>query len=386
MATSALSRLLVEIFRERDFLLDALSRDASNPPRTRRDQRRQDWQSGKIQGWEPPGRTARLLARFEPSSGLSRVTLLHRDVIAEARADETASVLLPIAQSAVDEHNKLLAAVREADDKGDGGLDGDTLARHGTAVSALIPYVSKPVAATSTSSAISGKKPETPSASASKLEAFRGGQLIFFSDRVELCGAVICSGPRSQTRRRILDLLRTRQSDGSFLAYSGKRLASLLEPKGTAGTVAGAIRDLRDHIAAALRKANLEYGREDVILSGGPGYRFADCLTVQVEGEGSRRENQGRDVSDDDPDVPNDPDPDDPNDSEEEIEAKSRRDWIIEELSKGRRLRAPDIKKELKCSLKTAKRDLKSLKGTGRIEFVGSPSTGHYRLVRTKPR
>ena len=30
------------------------------------------------------------------------------------------------------------------------------------------------------------------------------------------------------------------------------------------------------------KEANLKCGPEDVILSGGPGYRFADCLSVQL--------------------------------------------------------------------------------------------------------
>jgi hypothetical protein len=37
---------------------------------------------------------------------------------------------------------------------------------------------------------------------------FSGGEIVFFADRVELCGVDICSGPRSRTKRRILDLLR----------------------------------------------------------------------------------------------------------------------------------------------------------------------------------
>ena len=86
------------------------------------------------------------------------------------------------------------------------------------------------------------------------LEAFSGGEMVFFSERVELCGVTICGGPRSQTRRRILDLLREKQSNGSFVAYSGEELAEKAGLEGGRGTTVGAIRDLRSDIIESLRK------------------------------------------------------------------------------------------------------------------------------------
>ena len=39
------------------------------------------------------------------------------------------------------------------------------------------------------------------------------------------------------------------------------------------------------------------------------------------------------------------------------------------------------VAEHFSCSLTTAQRDLKALKDEGKIEFVGSTRTGHYRLA-----
>jgi hypothetical protein len=216
---------------------------------------------------------------------------------------------------------------------------------------------------------------------------FTGGELVFFSDRVELSGAVICAGPRSETRRRILDLLRMKKDNGRFASYSGDDLAAGLGGNASPGTVAGAIRDLRDDIMEALRtQAHTMCGRKDVILSSGPGYRFAECITVRdghphqtavigkIEDEGTVRdvpEDVVLDVRDDAVfDVHNVPD--DP--------ASDRRAWILRQLANGVPLKAPQVANHFRCSVKTAQRDLAALKEAGKIEYVGTARTGCYRF------
>ena len=82
------------------------------------------------------------------------------------------------------------------------------------------------------------------------------------------------------------------------------------------------------------------------------------------------------------PNVPNGDVPDVPDDA-----AGARRVWILQRLAAAHQLQAPDVAKQFRCSLKTATRDLKSLKDGGQIEFVGARRTGHYRLKKgTKPR
>jgi hypothetical protein len=115
-----------------------------------------------------------------------------------------------------------------------------------------------------------------------KLKAFDGGEMVFYDDHVELCGVTICGGPRCQNRRSVLDLLRKKKPNGCFVAYSGEELGAKAGFKGQ-GTTSGVVRDLRTDIVESLRdQAHLTCGRNDVILSGGPGYRFADCVAQRI--------------------------------------------------------------------------------------------------------
>jgi hypothetical protein len=82
------------------------------------------------------------------------------------------------------------------------------------------------------------------------LKPFEGGQMVFFQDRVEICGIDICSGARSKTARRALDLLRQRRRDGKNCAYSGDELAETLGLNSGQNGAADVIRDLRDRYRA----------------------------------------------------------------------------------------------------------------------------------------
>jgi len=211
-------------------------------------------------------------------------------------------------------------------------------------------------------------------------QPFCGGAMVFFRDRVEFCGVDICSGSRSQTRRRILDSLRKKRSDGRFVGYSSKRLAEHVGLKGGEGAAPGAIRDLRKVIVELLRnQASLKCERHDVILSGGPGYRFADCVSVRDGDLPETTPITDMDSESNVPGVRNGDVPSVPDDA-----AGARRVWILQRLADGGQLKAPDVATPFKCSVKTAKRDLKSLKHEGVIEFSGARRTGCYRL-RTPP-
>ena len=218
---------------------------------------------------------------------------------------------------------------------------------------------------------------------------FEGGELVFFPDRVELCGIDICSGPRCQTKRRILDLLRNTKSDGSFVAYSGDQLANNAGLKGK-DAVSGPIRSLRDAIIKLLKtEARIKCGREDVILSRGPGYRLSHRLSVHDVA--SLRSSEITDMADRSrvrnvrkkrvrnvrkKNVPNVP----------KLHVRKRREWILHELGNGLKLKAPSIAKHFNCDIKTAQRDLNALKKEEKIEFIGSKRTGYYRLRQgTKP-
>ena len=110
----------------------------------------------------------------------------------------------------------------------------------------------------------------------------------------------------------------------------------------------------------------------------GAGYRFADCVTVRNGDQPDTGQTTDIDEGGDVPNVRNDDVPDVSDDP-----AGNRR-WILRQLAEGRRLNAPDVAEWFKCSVKTAQRDLQSLKEEGRIEFVGVTRTGYY-CLRKQP-
>src|SRR5262245_6824902 len=202
---------------------------------------------------------------------------------------------------------------------------------------------------------------------------FVGGDLKFYADRVELCGVDICSGSRSRSRRVVLELLGQKRPDGSFCAYSGEDLEAKAKEKGVDGSASRWIKDLRSDIQRLLSQANINSGTRDVILSGGPGYRFAKCVSVQflvprpitditdMEAGSDVRDGDVRNVRDE--------------------EAEKRRAWILHQLAAGVQLKTPHVAKQFSRSNKTAQRDFDALREEGKIEFVGDPRTGYYRLT-----
>lgn len=220
----------------------------------------------------------------------------------------------------------------------------------------------------------------------SELRVFTGGELVFYADHVELCGVTICGGPRCEQARKTLDLLRQKNSKGRFAAFPSKKLAERISREKGAPSVPGLIRDLRARIVAVLRQNDIQCHRNDVIERTDHGYHFRDWIIVQngdpikspaIEGH------EDRAYLDDVPvDVPVDSHDDDPVSDKSADAAAARRKWILEQVTKGRRMRAPGFATELGCSDRTVKRDIDVLED--QIEFVGSPRSGYYQL-RTPP-
>ena len=181
---------------------------------------------------------------------------------------------------------------------------------------------------------------------------FCGGEMVFYPERVELCGVKICGSRRNGLIRGILDILREKKANGAYVALSGLELAEELGCPGEQNKISGCIGRFRQSVADVLRKeAALKCGPMDVIQSGDQGYRLNEAIVV---GDGVLK-------------------------SENDLE-HARREWIMAELAKDRVLRAPAIAKELKCSAATIKRDLDALRNEGRIVFVGPAKTGFYLL------
>jgi hypothetical protein len=92
-----------------------------------------------------------------------------------------------------------------------------------------------------------------------------------------------------------------------------------------------------------------------------------------------RRSGDITDIDDSD-DVPNVRDDDVRNAFDVRDDAAERVAWILQRLKEGVRLKAPAVAEHFKCSVKTAQRDLTSLKDQEKIQYVGAPRTGYYRL------
>ncbi|MFZ5830859.1 MAG: hypothetical protein ACOY3P_12260 [Planctomycetota bacterium] len=124
------------------------------------------------------------------------------------------------------------------------------------------------------------KQKEPPqAATAGTLVRFDGGELVFHINRVELCGAVVLRG--RCLMRRVLEALRRKQANGRYVAIGGKQLGEMLGVLRGQNAIAEAVKDFRDTVTAALRNQGINCRRDDVIRSGGPGYRLAEWIVVR---------------------------------------------------------------------------------------------------------
>lgn len=221
---------------------------------------------------------------------------------------------------------------------------------------------------------------------------FKGGQLVFHADHVELCGVKVLGDLGLGHMRGILDTLLEKKDSDRFVAFSGAELARRIGAKGGQNTVAGCIRDFRNGVTERLRdEANILCDRQDVIQSGGRGYRLADWIEVvdrragssagssrghAGSREGSSVGSRGHDPANDPARSGNDPAaaPDDP--------LSDRQHWVLDQLRKGVELQRDAFQKQFGIAPKTAKRDLTDLRRRGLIEFVRTPRPGHYRLKK----
>jgi len=210
---------------------------------------------------------------------------------------------------------------------------------------------------------------------------FQGGKLVFYPDRVELCGVKILGDTGVGYSREILEQLSRKTPGGRFVHRGSPQLAKAINAEGGTGTVTGCIRRLRGTIAKRLKEeCGLIVGQGDVIANDcRHGYCFNEWIEVRglaagesgSSGSDHAKAGASRDTDTDGGEpVETDTDP-----------ISERRRLVLVALKENGGLRAPDIAKRLKCSVPTAKRDLAALKQQGAVEFVGAARTGHYRLT-----
>jgi CheY-like chemotaxis protein/DNA-binding MarR family transcriptional regulator len=113
-----------------------------------------------------------------------------------------------------------------------------------------------------------------------KVQKFAGGELVFYDDRVELCGRKICGAKGTSNKRRVLDILREANSKGGYRCFSMKDIADRLKID-RPGAVAEAVADLRkEYRERLLTESSISCEDEDVIANQNRGYHLRDWITV----------------------------------------------------------------------------------------------------------
>jgi hypothetical protein len=136
------------------------------------------------------------------------------------------------------------------------------------------------------------------------------------------------------------------------------------------------------------KNQTIDVDPRELLLSGGAGYRLSDRLNVRfvdqplIKDIKDTRDMTARDIS---PElhvinVPNVSNAD--SGAVPDAGSKKRRDWIVQQLKDGVRLKAAAVAAQFRCSTKTAMRDLAALRQEGKIEFDGARRTGCYRMRR----
>jgi DNA-binding response OmpR family regulator len=114
---------------------------------------------------------------------------------------------------------------------------------------------------------------------------FAGGEITFYPDRVELCGVKVIGDTGTGQTRHILEELARPNEKGQFVARGGVSLARAIEAVGGQNAVAGCVRNFRQSVIRAFAEKGLVCGLQDVIQSGGQGYRLRDWITVRHVGQ-----------------------------------------------------------------------------------------------------
>jgi len=113
------------------------------------------------------------------------------------------------------------------------------------------------------------------------LVPFQGGKLVFYPDRVELCGVKILGDTGVGYSREILEQLSQKTPGGRFVHRGSPQLAKAIKAEGGTGTVTGCIRRLRQNIIRRLREQlGIVVGMDDVITND---RRHGYCLRDWVE-------------------------------------------------------------------------------------------------------
>lgn len=110
---------------------------------------------------------------------------------------------------------------------------------------------------------------------------FKGGELVMYADRIELCGEEVGGVKGDALIRQILPQLARRNKQGNYIKPSGKDLAAEISSQQSAPNIASAIAGFRMKCRIALG-----CGDHDVIIThNGGGYQMADWIVFKLGSE-----------------------------------------------------------------------------------------------------
>ena len=116
---------------------------------------------------------------------------------------------------------------------------------------------------------------------------FKGGEMAFYPDHVELCGVRIISDAGSGQSMLMLHVLRDKRPDGRFRSVGAGPIARKIEADGV-GTITGCAATIRRNITERLRKqSNILCGAHDVLDNDEQGYHLRSWITVRVVEDGA---------------------------------------------------------------------------------------------------
>ena len=225
-----------------------------------------------------------------------------------------------------------------------------------------------------------------------KVQPFKGGELVFYPDRVELCGVKILADSGLGHCRRMLELLRRKNRSGRFVRMGGEELAKTIgEEINTGiiiGTITGCAKTIRSNIKRRLlRELNIECTDDDVLVRDDQGYHLDERIEVRESTDGHGTSNDTG-IMGHDPDVPenisddtaNDTADDTVNDTADDTVAaiNERQNWALAQVAKGAKLRRNILENKFDVSPVTAKRDFSELVKRGLLEYVRKPRPGFY--------
>ena len=241
----------------------------------------------------------------------------------------------------------------------------DALARHaGTA-----HPVAAPAAKVSPGKPVKHAKPQP----------FTSGELVFYPNKVELCGVKVLSESGLGHCRRMLDMLREKRRD-RFVRIGGEELAAKIAKAVNGaiviGTITGCAKTFRSNIKTRLKRdLNLVCEDQDVLVRDEQGYHLNDEKIRVRDGTDAEAANDTLDAP-----VCETARADTHESAPEELDGlNDRQKWVLAQTGKGQELTRARLEEVKEVSTKTAKRDLSDLVARGLIEYIRKPHPGFYR-------